>query len=432
MTSLNKEKDLTRLVAALEKFGPVVLLESQSRDHPSSRKSYVAALPERELKAYGTEIIEVEDGVEKRSRSDVNPWTAIREFYMDSDDWLFGYFGYDLKNHLESLSSENPDPVEAPDIYFMNPGLLVEVEKEKVSILKGPASVDFYRQETEWQKEFTISDFRTAITERDYLDKIIEAQHRITEGDFYEINLSHQMKGTFDGNTLALYNAMKNRGPVPFGAYLAFGELEVCCASPERFLAKEGNRVFSQPIKGTIHRGKSPAEDQRLKKWLRTSEKNRAENLMIVDLVRNDLGRIARKGTVKTTGLFEIQSFGTVHQMVSTVEAESVDFHPVDIIRACFPMGSMTGAPKIRAMKAIEQLEDYRRGIYSGCIGYLDPRGNFDFNVVIRTAIIKGDELFYSVGGAITSGSDPESEWNETLTKARALTEVAKPELRTI
>jgi para-aminobenzoate synthetase component 1 len=202
---------------------------------------------------------------------------------------------------------------------------------------------------------------------------------------------------------------------------LEVDNVKICCQSPERFLRKEGEKVFSQPIKGTAKRSDCREQDDLLKEELLDSPKEKAENLMIVDLVRNDLSRIARHGSVKVTELFGIQSFGTVHQMVSTVEALTEERDPVSVIKACFPMGSMTGTPKISAMKAIEEYEDYKRGIYSGAIGYITPNGNFDFNVVIRTAIIKKDEIFYSVGGAVTSDSIPANEWQETLIKARAL-----------
>jgi len=261
--------------------------------------------------------------------------------------------------------------------------------------------------------------------ERDqYLECIKEAKRKISEGDYYELNLSHQLFARFEGDPYALYQKMREVGPVPFGAYMQKENLSVCSMSPERFLAKQGSRVYSQPIKGTIHRGVNETDDRKLREGLRESLKDRAENLMIVDLVRNDLSRIARKGSVEVSELFQIQTFGTVHQMVSTVEAEAETENPIEIIKACYPMGSMTGAPKISAMKSIEELENYRRGIYSGAIGYLDPKGDFDFNVVIRTAIISGSNLFYSVGGAITGDSDPEQEWEETLVKARALTKV--------
>lgn len=412
--------DLIAVTAYLERSGPVILLESQSPAHPAANKTFLAAFPESELIVRDDSLVERRpDGSRKQRQGD--PWEALKQFHSRTDGWLFGYLGYDLKNRIEHLSSNNRDPLGAPDLYIMNPGLIIECSREGLSVIKGTLSGVRSFTKGRSGNGYSIRDFMPRISELQYCDKIREAQQRIFEGDFYEINLSHQMAGVFEGEALAIYRAMKRAGPVPFGAYLSFDRWKVCSASPERFLAKEGARVFSQPIKGTVHRGKDPSEDIRLRNWLRNSEKNRAENLMIVDLVRNDLGRIARKGTVKTSDMFEIQSFGTVHQMVSTVAAEAGDHHPVDIIKACFPMGSMTGAPKISAMRAIEDLEDYRRGIYSGAIGYLTPEGDFDFNVVIRTAVIKGSQLYYSVGGAITSDSDPRSEWEETLVKARAL-----------
>ena len=214
---------------------------------------------------------------------------------------------------------------------------------------------------------------------------------------------------------------MRERGPVPFASYVFVDGVSICCASPERFLARKGNKVWSQPIKGTISR--VLGEDETDRNILQQSEKNRAENLMIVDLVRNDLNRIAKKGTVQVKDLFEIQSFETVHQMVSTVECEvEEEMDSIEVIKSCFPMGSMTGAPKISAMLSIEEIEDYKRGIYSGAIGYFTPDQDFDFNVVIRTAIVEANNLIYPVGGAITSDSVPEEEWEETLIKARALT----------
>ncbi len=415
------ETSLHTLTQQLVQEGSVVLLESQSRDHPWSRKSYLAARPKATITARGDEI-SVKEGREQEIRTG-NPWQQLQDFQDRHNDWLFGYLGYDLKNHIEVLYSRNEDLLEAPDLFFMVPGLLIEFDHQTgtKNIIRGELPKE-YAASSE-KSFFELRDVQPRISQGDYIVKIKQAQQQITEGDFYEINLSHQMKGYFQGNPFALYQQMKEVGPVPFGAYLEMDGLSVCCQSPERFLRKEGSRVFSQPIKGTSRRGDNADEDHLLKQELVASQKEQAENLMIVDLVRNDLSKIARNGSVKVPKLFEIESFGTVHQMVSTVEAEAADEDPVAILKACFPMGSMTGAPKISAMKTIEELEGYRRGIYSGAVGYISPDGDFDFNVVIRTAIINQDELFYSVGGAITSDSDPQKEWQETLVKARALLE---------
>lgn len=403
------------------------MLESQSDDHPSSHVSYLAASPEATIEAYGRQTIVERDGDEHSSQ--VNPWDALQSFRNDADSWLFGYLGYDLKNHIENLDSSNVDPVGAPDMYFMVPGFLLRYnhKTKETALLKGcMPSKDHIEQVTSSRSGFSFGKLEPQTSRQRYIKKIKESQYRIREGDFYEINLSHQMKASFQGDALPLYNRMKQIGPVPFGCFLQCCDVAVCCQSPERFLRKKGNTVYSQPIKGTAKRGDSDDEDEVLKNELISSKKEQAENLMIVDLVRNDLSRIAKNGSVKVPELFSIQSFDTVHQMVSTVTAEAKENNPVNILKACFPMGSMTGAPKISAMQSIEALEDYKRGIYSGAIGYITPDDDFDFNVVIRTAIIENNQLYYSVGGAITSDSEPQKEWQETQIKARALVHVLK------
>lgn len=412
-----------QLVACLKEEGPVVLLESQSVDHPEGRISYLAARPQAVIKAYGNRVT-IENALE-RSDFYENPWDALIKFRQDYKDWIFGYFGYDLNNYLEDLKAENPDLVQAPDMYFMVPQLLVEFNHEtgSINMLKGTMP-EIKTPKRITDSVFTLEQLRPTVSKSEYIDCILKAQDKIKEGEFYEINLSHQMQAACNGDSYELYQKMRTVGPVPFGAYLSFDKWGVCCQSPERFLNKVGLNITSQPIKGTIQRGESAEEDDQLKKKLKDSLKDKAENLMIVDLVRNDLGRVAEKGTVNVADLFEVQTFGTVHQMVSTIRALSTTDDPIQIIKACYPMGSMTGAPKISAMKSIEELERYRRGIYSGTIGYISPAGDFDFNVVIRTALVKGENLFYAVGGAITGDSDPGAEWRETLIKARALTKI--------
>lgn len=412
---------ISRLISHLREKGAVIWLESQMSDHPASSKSYLAALPEAFIKAYGDEIHVQE---EESRVFNSNPWRELQDFRNKYDDWLFGYLGYDLKNFVEDLSSENPKLNNAPDMYFMVPALLLEVSKDgSFNILKGELPRELKSEEAGEAFQILLTN---RMEESAYLRLVKKAQKDIFEGEYYEVNLSHPVEFTFQGDGFALYEAMKNAGPVPFGGYLAMDDLSVCCASPERFLARKGERVWSQPIKGTIPRELGKTPDLNIEK-LRNSEKEQAENLMIVDLVRNDLSRIAVKNSVKVSGLFEIQSFETVHQMVSTVECEVTgDADSIELIKACFPMGSMTGAPKIAAMRAIDEYEHYQRGIYSGALGYIKPDGDFDLNVIIRTAIVEGSKLIYPVGGAITSDSDPKAEWQETLIKARALTNILK------
>lgn len=419
MTELHPDQIIQALNR--KKTGPLVLLESQLRGHPGSKNSLLAAMPVTELIAYGDQII-IRNG-SKEQQITGNPWEYLDQLQNESDDWLFGYLGYDLKNHLEALGSENKDLTGSPDLYMMIPGLVIEWSLDKMMVLKGNLpSVDV---DTLQSNPSVLRNLKPLNNCDEYIKTIEKAQDLITEGEFYEINLTHPMQAGFDGDPYQLYRAMREKGPVPFGAYIQCEDITICSASPERFIKKSGSRVFSQPIKGTSPRSNDPAQDMKHKEEL-YSEKNRAENLMIVDLVRHDLSAIALPGTVKVPELYEIHSFDTVHQLISTIEAEAdARYRSVEIIKACFPPGSMTGAPKIRVMKAIDELETYKRGVYSGAIGYIRPDGDFDFNVVIRSAIIRDNNLIYPVGGAITGDSDPAAEWEETMVKTRALIEAS-------
>jgi para-aminobenzoate synthetase component 1 len=394
------------------------LLESQMKGHKESNDSFVAVGSQASIEAFGNKILFSENGV--KTEFERNPWDALEEFKVSyKDEWIFGFFSYDLKNSIEELRSENRKLIESPDLFFFVPELLIRIDKEhKAEVLKGALSDDLPLTEFS-EKVFLRSKGQT--DKQNYLAKIRKAKSAIKEGDYYEVNISHPLEFELKGSGWDLYKKMKTEGPVPFGSYIKLSNLEICSSSPERFLSKKGEIIRSQPIKGTISR--SHEKDLSRIQELSNSEKEKAENLMIVDLVRHDLSKIANKGSVKVTELFEIQSFETVHQMVSTIEAKVKEgVGTIEILKACFPMGSMTGAPKIAAMQAIEELEDYQRGIYSGAIGYISPEDDFDFSVVIRTAIIQGNKLIYPVGGAITFDSDPEKEWEETILKSKALT----------
>jgi para-aminobenzoate synthetase component 1 len=416
--------NLENLIHTLAERGSLILLESQSKDHSWSRTSYLAAQPKAEIKAFSNQIQIIEEG--RTRHFEKNPWNALQDFRKRYNGWIFGYLGYDLKNYLEDLSSNNDDPLGLPDLYFMVPEYLFKKERGSnyFEMVRGeePLERDALTSFPQGKQKFQVEKFGPKITKADYIKRIKEAQRRIIEGDFYEINLSHQLEGELRGKPQRLYSRMKKAGPVPFGAYLEVDDWSACCQSPERFLRREGKTIFSQPIKGTAKRGRNQQEDKALKEALYHSPKERAENLMIVDLVRNDLSHIAKKGSVRVEQLFNIESFETVHQMVSTVRAKVAEYEDaIEILKVCFPMGSMNGAPKISDMKSSEELETYKRGLYSGAIGYIKPDGDFDFNVVIRSEIIKDEVLYYAVGGAITGDSDPEAEWEETLVKARAL-----------
>lgn len=422
----------------------VIFLDSQLDGHAASRRSYIASDPVLSLQV----------------PSGMGAWETLGEFRRKHPEWMFGWLSYDLKNEIEPLESANPDPVGLPDMYFFVPGVLLEVDRKARSIRlirghlptghtpKGRTSAEHLPEEgtpgrqrpparphSALEPDSTRSksgqDGKARITypltsvdgwER-YRRNAEKVKEYIACGDTYEVNLTHQLQAGFEGDSLDQFYAMREAGPVPFAAWMSYEDIEVCCASPERFLQRDGTRIRSQPIKGTSPRGADPDKDRKIVNDILKKEKNRAENVMIVDLVRHDMGRVARMGSVKTEALLEVQTFSTVHQLVSTITAEvTPDTPSVDIIMSCFPMGSMTGAPKIRTMEIIDELESYRRGLYSGAIGYFKPNDDFDFNVVIRTAIIKGKKLNYSVGGAITADSDAAEEWEESWLKASALT----------
>lgn len=412
-----QQNGFEKLVAHFRNKGPVALLESQQVEHKESKTSYLAALTKRSISITDDVANITVDGNTITRKG--NPWQLLSEFKQGS--WLFGWLGYDLKNHTENLTTKSKDPQNFSDTFFFEPGFLLSYDHQKnqAELLTGEWPD---KLETEYLQNYSISELVSNKSKQSYMRDVEKAQKYIFEGDCYEINISRQLRGQFRGDPLQLYTDMKRRGPVPFGAYLFADGKHICSASPERFVKKNGHRIISDPIKGTVERGLTAKEDQQNITATLLSEKNKAENLMIVDLVRHDFSRVCKPGSVRVTSLFDIQTFATLHQLVSRVEAEiAQDYNVFNVLSACFPMGSMTGAPKISVMNFIEEIEEYKRGVYSGGIGYISPDDDFDFNVVIRTALISENTLHYSVGGAITSESSPEEEWQETQVKARAL-----------
>ncbi len=348
-------------------------------------------------------------------------------------NWQFGFISYDYKNQIEQLTSSNIDEVNFSEKHFFSPELLfkisdheVEVEyytKENIDeLIEKIKSVDL--RETENQS----IQLTPRISKIEYIEKVNKLLNHIQLGDIYEVNFCQEFFAEqAEINPLSIYLKLNEKSPTPFSCFAKCDDNYLMCASPERFIKKVGNRIISQPIKGTIKRGQTYAEDEVLKQQLLNDPKEQSENVMIVDLVRNDLSKVAQKATVNVDELFGIYTFPQVHQMISTVSAqlkEPIDFDK--IINATFPMGSMTGAPKIRAMELIEQYETTKRGIYSGTVGYINDKGDFDFNVVIRSITYnqKNNYLSFIVGGAITANSNPEKEYDECLLKAKAMMEV--------
>jgi para-aminobenzoate synthetase component I len=371
-----------------------------------------------------------------------NAFEKLKEYQSVTSDWIFGYLTYDLKNDVEDLQSNNFDALHFPDLYFFQPKKLFLFKGSTVEIqyLNGVANEmedDFNairhcelcqselvedKQRGNLLKDIKI---KLRIHKDDYFKKIDTILQHIHRGDIYEANFCQEFyaENTYI-NPLETYKKLNTISNPPFATFLKCTDKYLLSASPERYLKKRGNTIVSQPIKGTAKRSKDKGEDKKLSQDLENDQKERSENIMIVDLVRHDLSKTAIKGTVTVKELCKVYSFEQVHQMVSTVVSKVEDsVHPVDIIKSTFPMGSMTGAPKISAMKIIEELEDSKRGLYSGAVGYFTPNGDFDFNVVIRSILYNETSKYvsYSVGGAITAKSDPLKEYEECLIKAKAM-----------
>lgn len=342
--------------------------------------------------------------------------------------FIYGYISYDAKNSIENTSSNNVDYINAPIAHFHVPTTVVELSDESIQFIQGADTnenrhyVHSLLMELNNPQKQSVNSFEWLTEKSTYLERVNQLKDHIQRGNIYEINYCQQLlsKENRLTNPMHLYAQINRVTKAPFSVYLQNDEIHVLCGSPERFICKQGKKVTSQPIKGTAPRGKDDQEDIEIKTALKNNPKEISENVMIVDLVRNDLSKIAQKGSVAVDELFGIYTFPTVHQMISTISCsvkEDVQF--TDIIRATFPMGSMTGAPKLSATILSEQYEDFKRGIYSGTIGYILPNGDFDFNVVIRSMIYNesNGNLTCAVGGAITIQSDPESEYQECQTK---------------
>lgn len=355
----------------------------------------------------------------------------LEKFRQDHPGWITGFFTYDLKNEIENLTSKNPDHLHFPELYFFVPEYLIVVNGNQVEIIADDEE-NVYEQIDRHQLTETLSSATVNIQSRfsktEYIAQVEQIKEHINRGDIYVTNFCQEF---FAENAaidpLDVFLKLNDISPNPFAAFFKLKDKYIISATPERFLAKRGVKLISQPIKGTAKRGATVREDERNIQQLRNNTKELQENVMIVDLVRNDLTRSAKQGTVTTEELYGIYSFKHVHQMISTVVCdldESVS--AVQAIKNTFPMGSMTGAPKISAMQLMEQFERSRRGVYSGALGYFSPDGDFDFSVVIRTLLYNAENKYLSfhAGSAITYHADAEKEYEECLLKAQAILEV--------
>lgn len=360
---------------------------------------------------------------------------ALKNFVDEKNDWYFGYLTYDLKNDVEALSSSNFDGVRFPALHFFRPLYVLEVFDKKVVIhskKENPLALFNWInafEEKPLPPHFS-HDFRLKprIEKAQYLASVESILQHIQRGDIYEMNFCQEFfSKNARINAPAVFQKLNSLTQAPFSAFYKLNDQYLLCASPERFLKKQGQQLISQPIKGTMRRGITATEDALLEQQLFHSQKDRSENVMIVDLVRNDLSRSCRAGSVKVEELFGIYRFAQVIQMISTVAGElESNVHFIDAIRHAFPMGSMTGAPKVRSMQFIEQYEQTKRGMYSGAVGYITPGQDFDFNVVIRSILYNESDRYVSVqvGGAIVNDSDPSLEYEECLLKAKGMFQV--------
>ncbi|AVR47003.1 aminodeoxychorismate synthase, component I [Christiangramia fulva] len=365
-----------------------------------------------------------------------NAFDKLKEYQETTGDWIFGYLSYDLKNDVEDLKSENFDGLQFPDLYFFQPQKLIFLKGNKVEfhylkMLDDEIDTDFNQissTDVSSPEKLPNIQVKPRISPDQYLEKVNEMLRHIHRGDIYEANFCQEFYAeNVDLNAIEIYQSLNQISKPPFAAFLKLENFNLISASPERYLKKKGKDLLSQPIKGTARRSDDPEEDLEIARELALDPKEHSENVMIVDLVRNDLSRIAKKGSVKVDELCKVYTFRQVHQLISSVRAKIADtIPPVEALRTSFPMGSMTGAPKISAMKIIEELEQTKRGLYSGAVGYFSPEGDFDFNVVIRSILYNSENkyLSFSVGGAITARSNPNKEYEECLLKAKAMREV--------
>ncbi|HEX6752313.1 MAG TPA: aminodeoxychorismate synthase component I, partial [Solirubrobacterales bacterium] len=364
---------------------------------------------------------------------------AGEELPFDFDCGFVGYFGYELK---AECGGEAAHHWTHPDAAFVFADRIVAFDHGEgcayLLCLVGPGEEELAEGWVEATRGRLLSlseigepdavagwdvpEFELARDRERYLAHIKECKRLLLEGESYEVCLTNKVLTETDADSLELYRRLRRLNPAPYSAFLRFGELAVLSSSPERFLRIGRDRqVEARPIKGTSRRGRTPAEDSLLAEELRLDEKSRAENMMIADLLRNDLGRVCEVGTVQAPALMQIETYETVHQLVSTVRGQlRGGLEAVDCIRACFPPGSMTGAPKERTMEIVDELEGEARGVYSGALGYLGLGGGCDLGVVIRTILVEGDSASIGVGGAIVMQSDPDEEYQEMLLKARA------------
>ncbi|MFC2068643.1 aminodeoxychorismate synthase component I [Chloroflexota bacterium] len=437
-------------------------LDSGMDHYKLGRYSFIGSDPFLVFSSYGSKVV-ITQGTEKRCLNG-NPFDELSHllelYHLDSCSsqvpfigGAVGYFSYDLCHFLELLPNTTADDLRLPECYFgfydlvlvfdnlqgktyivstgfpeLTENKRIERAQKRLNEIKAtlakvsPADPETPLTFTSISAPIEQVSLKGGFTQKEYMDAVEKCRQYIIAGDIFEVNLSQRFEAELAITPYELYRRLRQISIAPFACYLGFDEVTIVSASPERFLHLQGDLVETRPIKGTRPRGKTPEEDERLANELQNSSKDRAENIMIVDLERNDLGRVCRFGTVKVTELINLEVFPTVFHLTSTVVGRlSEGKNCIDLIKATFPGGSITGAPKVRAIEIIDELEPTRRSVYTGSIGYLSFNGDLGLNIAIRTFLVKGKRAYFQVGGAVVYDSDPEAEYQETIDKARAL-----------
>lgn len=454
--ALPYQKDSIAYFKSIAHLPYPIFFDSCQHRGKQGRYDIMAAQPYVVITTRGeTSTIEVDPATQENhnppiTTSTTDPFILVKEYLgkpiQNPTPYPFiggalGYFGYHLNGRLEHIVSSTVDDIDIPDMVvgIYDWCVVVDHEEKTTCLLRNNKKK---YDENEWQRlqalltekslphwdPVTItSEAQSNITYEEYAKTFRKIKNYLQDGDIYQVNLSQRFQLTMEGSSLTLYKHLREKNPAPYSAYFQCKESAILSLSPERFLQVDNQQVTTKPIKGTRPRGKTPEEDESLRKALMASKKDQAENVMIVDLLRNDLGRICKTGSIAVPALFALETFPSVHHLVSTVMGTlDDDTHPMDLLRACFPGGSITGAPKIRAMEIIEALEPQRRTIYCGSMGYISYHGHMDTSICIRTLLQRDKRLYCWAGGAIVMDSQCKDEYKETYHKVDKILSILK------
>ena len=425
-----------------------IFLDSSDKYEKLGKYSIIAFNPFMIIKSKNGKVnIKSED---REINLDGNPFDVIKDYLLKFNKTYesnlpfiggaIGHFSYDLLYHLENIDRTAIDDVNVEDLNFgfYNGAIVYDHSNNKIFITDSDINIGGDKRVNNIIERLTTgiiellnikkhnekAIIKSNMTKEEYLKSIEKIKNYIVEGDIYQVNMTQRFETDLRDKPIELYDKLRNINPAPFAAYMDYGDYQILSSSPERFIELRGEKLQTRPIKGTRPRGNNDAEDKKLENELRESLKDKAELLMIVDLERNDFSKIAKTSTVKVPELFIVEKYPTVFHLVSIVTCEKDQkYDTIDCITNTFPGGSITGAPKIRAMEVIDELEPTQRNIYTGSIGYIDFNGDMDLNIVIRTMVIKNEKVYFQVGGGIVYDSNALDEYQESLDKAKALIE---------